>query len=166
MFVRALVTVVALSAVSLGANPGAPPTGTAAGSMTVSGKASTLGFVHAFPKKTFGRPAVLLVFSDILLSAADAADDAKLSVLGNSGKLHGMGILVGADPSGKPIAISNEIYDVGFKGRMSIGGEDSFEARKSDDTSSAGHLFLKPAKKFDNGVTFTYDVTFDAPIER
>jgi hypothetical protein len=135
------------------------------GSMTVSGAVSHLAYVHAFPKKVFGRPAVLLVFSDVALSAADAGNDTRLSELANAGKLHGMGILIGANSQGKQTAISNEIYDQGFHGRMSIGGEETFEPGKIDDRSCAGRLSLKPAKKFESGVTFTYDVTFEAPIE-
>ena len=165
MLVRTLVAMVALVAGSIGGAPGAA-VGTAKGSMTVAGTASTLTHVHAFPKKVFGRPAVLLVFSDVDLSAADAADDAKLSTLANAGKLHALGILIGDDPSGKAAAISNEIYDQGLKGRMSIGGEDTLEGHKGDATSTSGRLFLKTPKKFENGVTFTYDVTFNAPIER
>jgi hypothetical protein len=49
---------------------------------------------------------------------------------------------------------------------MSIGGEDTFESRKSDEKSTSGRLYLKAPKKFENGVTFAYDVTFDALIER
>jgi hypothetical protein len=162
---RTLLIAIAVSVVSVNGRELAPDAGTVKGSMTVSGVASTLGHVHAFPKKTFGRPAVLLVFSDILLSAADAADDAKLSTLGNAGKLHAMGILVGADPEGKQIVISNEIYDQGLHGRMSIGGQDTFEPRPGDAKSTAGRLYLKPMKKFENGATFSYDVTFDAPTE-
>jgi hypothetical protein len=162
MFVRTLIAVVAVVIGSM--NGGAP--GTAKGSMTVSGTVSTLTHVHAFPKKVFGRPAVLLVFSDIDLSAADAADDAKLSVLANAGKLHALGILIGDDPNGKAAAISNEIYDQGLHGRMSIGGEDLLEGHKGDASSSSGRLYLKAPKKFENGVTFSYDVTFSAPIER
>jgi len=165
MFVRTLVAMVALVAGSMGGTSGAA-VGTAKGSMTVAGRPWTLSHVHAFPKKVFGRPAVLLVFSDVDLSAADAADDTKLSTLASAGKLHALGILIGDDPSGKASAISNEIYDQGLKGRMSIGGEDTLEGHKGDATSTSGRLFLKAPKKFENGVTFTYDVTFNAPIER
>jgi hypothetical protein len=165
MMMRTLVAVLALVAGSTNGAVGVA-VGTAKGSMTVAGKASTLSHVHAFPKKVFGRPAVLLVFSDVELSAADAADDTKLSTLANTGKLHAMGILIGNDPDGKASAISNEIYDLGLKGRMSIGGEDTLEGHKGDDASTSGRLYLKTPKKFENGVTFTYDVTFSAPIER
>jgi hypothetical protein len=113
MLVRTLVIVVGITVGSVNGRPLQPQDGTAKGSMTVSGKVSSLSHVHAFPKKSFGRPAVLLVFSDIALSAADAGDDSKLSELGNAGKLHAMGILVGDDPQGKKLAISNEIYDQG-----------------------------------------------------
>jgi hypothetical protein len=150
MLVRTLVIAVAMTAGSFDGRPLEPMAATATGSMTVAGKASTLSHVHAFKKKVFGRPAVLVVISDIALSAADAADDTKLSELGNAGKLHAMGILVGDDPQGKKSAISNEIYDQGLKGRMSIGGEDTFEAGKSTDASIAGRLYLKTPKKFDN----------------
>ena len=133
--------------------------------MTVGGKVSKLGHVHAFTKKVFGRPAVLLVFSDIALSAADAANDTRLSELANAGGLHAMGILIGDDPEGKKQAISNEIYDPGLHGRMSIGGQDKLEARKGADKSASGRLYLATPQKFASGVTFTYDVTFEAPIE-
>lgn len=166
MLVRTLVAVVALVAGSMDGRAAGIAAGTAKGSMTVSGTASALTHVHAFPKKVFGRPAVLLVFSDVELSAADAADDTKLSTLGNAGKLHAMGILIGDDPNGKAVAISNEIYDQGLHGRMSIGGEDTLEGHKGDASSTSGRLFLKAPKKFENGVIFTYDVTFNAPIER
>ena len=49
---------------------------------------------------------------------------------------------------------------------MSIGGEDLLEGHKGDASSSSGRLYLKAPKKFENGVTFSYDVTFSAPIER
>lgn len=166
MFVRTLMFVAAVTVGVVEAAPVQAPAAFVKGTMTVSGKATTLSHVHAFPKKVFGRPAVLLVFSDIALSAADADNDGKLSELGNAGKLHAMGILIGADSQGKQRAISNEIYDQGMKGRMSIGGEDTLEAGKSDDASTAGRLFLKPEKKFENGATLSYDVTFTAPIER
>jgi hypothetical protein len=166
MFVRSLAVGICVTIGLAGVRPVASQIGTATGSMTVSGKVSSLSHVHAFPKKVFGRPAVLLVFSDVDLSAADAANDTKLSELGNAGKLHGMGIVVADSPDGKKQALSNEIYDQGFHGRMSIGGEDTFEARQTDEKSSSGRLYLKPAKKFESGVTFTYDVTFDTPIER
>jgi hypothetical protein len=126
---------------------------------------SKLGHVHALAKNVFGRPAVLLVFSDVALSAADAGNDTKLSELANAGGLHAMGILIGDDREGKMQAISNEIYDQGLHGRMSIGGQDMFEARKGNDKAASGRLYLAAPKKFENGVTFTYDVTFDAPIE-
>lgn len=166
MMIRTLVAVAVLVAGSIDGSAPGVAVGTAKGSMTVSGKASTLSHVHAFPKKVFGRPAVLLVFSDVELPSADAADDTKLSTLANAGKLHAMGILIGNDPDGKASAISNEIYDLGLKGRMSIGGEDTLEGHKGDDSSTSGRLYLKTPKKFENGVTFTYDVTFNAPIER
>jgi hypothetical protein len=166
MFVRTFAIVAVITLGWVNARPLGPQDGIAKGSMTVSGKVSTLSHVHAFPKKVFGRPAVLLVFSNIALSAADAGDDSKLSELGNAGTLHAMGILVGDDPQGKKLAMSNEIYDQGLHGRMSIGGEDTLESRKSDEKSTAGRLYLKTLKKFENGVTFTYDVTFDALIER
>jgi hypothetical protein len=166
MFIRTLAIVVAVTVSSVNGRPLEAQTGTVEGSMTVSGKVSHLGHVRAFSKKVFGRPAVLLVFSDIALSAAEAANDTRLSELGNAGKLHAMGILIGDDPQGKQRAISNEIYDQGLRGRMSIGGEDTLEARKSDAQSTSGRLYLKPLKTFENGVTFTYDVTFDTPIER
>ncbi len=49
-------------------------------------------------------------------------------------------------------------------GNASIGGEDTLEGRKGDEASTSG-LYLKTPKKLENGVTFTYDVTFSAPIE-
>jgi hypothetical protein len=166
MFLRTSIVVVAMMFSGTAGGPPKAAAGTADGSMTVSGKASHIGHVRAFPKKVFGRPAVLLVFSDTPLSAADAANDSKLSEMGNAGTLHGMGIVIGDDGNGKWQAISNEIYDQGMHGRMSIGGEDTLEAKKNGDVSTAGRLFLKPLKKFDSGTTFTYDVTFDAPLER
>jgi hypothetical protein len=97
----------------------------------------------------------VLVFSDVELSAADADNDTKLSELANAGGLHAMGILTGDDPAGKKQAISNEIYDQGLHGRMSIGGQDTFEARKGTDKWASGRLYLATPKKFESGVTFT-----------
>lgn len=165
MLVRTLALVVAMTAGSVNGRAVDARNGSADGSMTVAGKVSHLSHVHAFSKKVFGRPAVLLVFSDVALSAADAGNDARLSELGNAGKLHGMAILIGDDSEGKKRAISNEIYDQGTRGRMSIGGQDELEPRKSDDKSTSGRLYLKAPKTLDNGVTFTYDVTFDAAVE-
>jgi hypothetical protein len=164
MLIRTLVMAAAVTGV-VAEGPLPPPHGTVEGSMTVGGKVSKIGHVHAFPKKVFGRPAMLLVFSDIALSAADAANDTKLSELANAGGLHAMGILIGDNSEGKTQAISNEIYDQGLHGRMSIGGQDTFEARKGNGKSSSGRLHLAAPQKFPNGVTFTYDVTFDAAIE-
>jgi hypothetical protein len=165
MLVRTVVMVAALTAGLAEGLPLQPSHATVDGSMTVAGKVSKLGHVRAFAKKVFGRPAVLLVFSDVELSAADADNDTKLSELANAGGLHAMGILTGDDPAGKKQAISNEIYDQGLHGRMSIGGQDTFEARKGTDKWASGRLYLATPKKFESGVTFTYDVTFDAPIE-
>jgi hypothetical protein len=128
MLVRTVVMVAALTAGLAEGLPLEPPHGTVEGSMTVGGKVSKLGHVHAFAKKVFGRPAVLLVFSDVALSTADADNDTKLSELANAGGLHAMGILIGDDREGKVQAISNEIYDQGLHGRMSIGGQDTFDA--------------------------------------
>ena len=166
MMIRTLVAVVVLVAGSIERRAPGVAVGTAKGSMTVAGKASTLEPRARLPEEGLRQAAVLLVFSDVELSAADAADDTKLSALANAGKLHAMGILIGNDPDGKASAISNEIYDLGLKGRMSIGGEDTLEGHKGDDASTSGRLYLKAPKKFENGVTFTYDVTFNAPIER
>ncbi|MEO8482787.1 MAG: hypothetical protein ABI634_11290 [Acidobacteriota bacterium] len=165
MFVRSFVCVLVVAMTVVAGHPLVAQSRAVKGSMTVSGKVSQLSHVRAFTKKVFGRPAVLLVFSDIALSAADAANDTKLSELGNNGTLHAMGILIGDDREGKKVAVSNEIYDQGFHGRMSIGGQETFETTRSDATSIAGHVFLKPEKKFDTGITFSYDVTFDAAIE-
>jgi hypothetical protein len=165
MLMRTLVMGAALTAGLAEGLPLQPPPGSVEGSMTVGGKVSKLGHVHAFAKKVFGRPAVLLVFSDVALSAADADNDTKLSELANTGALHAMGVLIGDDRDGKTQAISNEIYDQGLHGRMSIGGQDTFEAGKGNDKSPSGRLYLPAPRTFENGVTFTYDVRFDTHIE-
>ncbi|HXH38398.1 MAG TPA: hypothetical protein VNN08_07200 [Thermoanaerobaculia bacterium] len=168
-FVMLLVLTLSSPAVSA-ADPGK-----VTGQMVVNGKVFKLTHVYASARP--GRSdkkkvEILVILSDVEISAEDLASSSNREALATAGKLHAIELLLGDDPMGHPgkIALYNDIYDAAFNGAqqpMRLQGLDTFETKTDDGKTIAGRHSMPSPHKFSdigNGVTFQDDVIFSAPV--
>ena len=138
--------------------------GTASGTLTVNGKTVSVAHAYARAVPGFSDPSTTdtrVIVSDVPLDAAALADDFARIALAKAGKLHAFEITI--DASGA--VVSTAWRHDGFKGAMPSGvnSDDVFTKTALDGAVVAGsYKSAAPEEFFDN--TFSFDVTFQAPI--
>ena len=142
--------------------------GTAAGTLTVDGKATKLAYAYAMAEPDpFDRTkeAVRITLSDVPLTPDALGDPFALQKMTQAGKLHAIVALVQ-----QPKTIATTIlYDAGFKwDSVSVAGTNNiFDPRRFDMTTVSGKLYTaKPDTFGPKDVTYEFSATFSAPIQR
>ena len=148
-----LLGLLALTALS----QGTLPPSTAQGTLEVGGTKIALSHAYAVPERN---KEMLLILSDKPLNDKEIRDVFERIRRAEADDLHTIEISLSADRT--PTSVS-----VRHKALMTRGGgfssEDAFEPAKSDKQSVAGRFYRKSPGEFD-GMTYTYDATFNAPI--
>lgn len=133
--------------------------GTAHGTLAVAGKGSPLDFAYAVPQRN---DEMLLILSDQSLSDKELKDVFERIHRAEAGEIHIVEITL--DTKKNPIAVS--VRHKAFTTRGGGGStEDRFEQKTSDKNTIAGRVYRSSPGEFD-GVTYSYDATFTAPIWR
>jgi hypothetical protein len=108
---------------------------------------------------------VRVVVSDRPVSAADIKvfPDALLGAI-NAGKLNALSFLIVENNGVHSVDIYSSLFGDGASETLSAGNV--LEVEHRDASHIVGHLHIESSHKFDeNGLTFSYDFTFDAPIQ-
>jgi hypothetical protein len=136
---------------------GESPRGTSHGTLEVGGKGSPLDHAYALPQ---GNDEMLVILSDQPLGAKELKDVFERIHRAEAGEIHVVEITL--DATKKPISVS--VRHNAFTTRGGGGStEDLFEESKSDKNTVAGRVHRRSPGEFD-GVTYTYDATFTAPV--
>ena len=158
--VKQVVTVTALLwAVTAHAQPQ-----NATGGVTANGRQFALHYAYAsvqpgfFDKKTED---IRVLLTDVPVEEKIRGDVFALSRLADSGKLHGLEVVV--DAKGEPM--SGFLFLNVFDSMVSVAGMHKFERKALERTVIAGRMFTDGPRTF-SGVTWEYDVTFSTEIVR
>jgi hypothetical protein len=167
MSARAHTSLALLAAFGLLASPAARAAdGRAEGTITVNGKTTKLTHAYARAVKGFfdkTKEDVVVILSDVPLEAKALEDQFERSRMADAGKLHAFEITIDAD--GKPI--STAFRDNGFRKASPSGlsSADVFTKKVFDGKTVEGSY--KSAKESEFfGETYSFDVSFKAPITR
>jgi hypothetical protein len=138
---------------------GPAPRSTAQGILEVGGKKIPLSYAYAVPERN---NETLIILSDQSLNDKELKDVFERIHRVEADSLHTVEVTI--DAKKVPMTVS-----VRHKALMPRGGgfssEDTYVSRKSDKGTVAGRFYRKSPGEFE-GVAFTYDVTFSAPIWR
>jgi hypothetical protein len=138
--------------------------GTISGTLRLNGVATAVTHVYASVAPGFFDKAtedVHVLFSDVALSDDERKDTFALARRARSGEARIVEIVI--DAKGQPI--SGSLYAREFGGMISASGMHAFTRERLERTVVAGRLVVQPEGEF-NGVRWSYDVTFTAPIPR
>ena len=143
--------------------------GTATGTFTVKGKATTMTHAYAMSRpnpmdKT--KKAIRLVLSDVAIDAKTLADPTPFGIgdLSKAGKLHAIDTEISLPDKA---VLGNMLYDAAFKmSSVSVSGTNyKLTVKTLTATSISGRLYTEKPDDF-NDVPFAFDVTFTAPITK
>ena len=136
----------------------------ATGGITAKGRRFALRYAYAsvqpgfFDKKTED---IRVLLTDVPVDEKVRGDIFALSRLAESGKLHGLEVVV--DAKGEPM--SGFLFLDAFDSMVSAAGMHRFERKALERTLIAGRMFTENPSTF-SGVSWEYDVTFSAEIVR
>ncbi len=161
LVVPAVASPAAPAAAPAAAKPASAGAGTAAGTMTADGKTTPIAHGFAYAKTSnFGGSTddVVVVLTDVAVSAADEKDDAARLKLALAGKLNALEITI--DPEGKINAVSV----VNGGGTLQLTGSDhTFEKNAMGGGRIAGKVASK-GKIEKYGASLSDEATFDLPV--
>ena len=136
----------------------------AIGGITAKGRRFALRYAYAsvqpgfFDKKTED---IRVLLTDVPVDEKVRTDILALSRLADSGKLHGLEVVV--DAKGEPM--SGFLFLNTFDSMVSAAGMHRFEKKTLERKLIAGRLFTEHPSTF-SGITWEYDVTFSTEIVR
>ena len=136
----------------------------ATGGITAKGRRFALRYAYAsvqpgfFDKKSED---IKLLLTDVPVAAELRGDVFALSRLADSGKLHGIEVVL--DAKGEPM--SGFLFLDAFNSMVSAAGMHRFERKAIERKLIAGRLFTEQPSTF-SGIEWQYDVTFSAEIVR
>ncbi|HVT03617.1 MAG TPA: ankyrin repeat domain-containing protein [Thermoanaerobaculia bacterium] len=145
---RVVLFVALLSASSLF---GAIPTGKASGAIVVSGKSTPVKFAYVVEKNTLLR----IIVSDKELSEADLEEASSLSSDAEENGIAAVVVQLNEDGKAEEVFFFHPKLPAG----LSVRELSTFQPKKTASTKLSGRIVLD-----DPGNSFTYDVTFEAPI--
>jgi hypothetical protein len=166
MNVRTRTTLAVFTAFGLAAFPAAHAAdGKAEGTLTVNGKTAKLSYAYARAVKGFfdkTKEDVEVVLADVPLEPKALEEVFERIHMADAGQLHALEIILDADAK----VISTSFRDKSFKASPSgVSSSDVFEKKAFDGTTVAGRFRSTTPHEF-FGDTYSFDVTFDAPIAR
>jgi hypothetical protein len=141
--------------------------GKADGSYTVGGKTTRLTYAYAMAKKGFfdeTKEDVLVILSDVALSASALADQFERMKMAADGKLHALELTVNPEKQVTSGTLLHEAF-ARYQGSVSVAGMHQFDATTFDGKTIAGKLSTSRPSDFQK-IAFQYAVTFEAPIYR
>jgi hypothetical protein len=156
---------VALALWLLAASPqAAGQEGTVSGTLTLNGRTVRLSHVYASPQPGFFDKTtedIRVLLSDVPLPDAARADEFALIDLGRTGAASIVEVTI--DSGGSPV--SGAFFAREFQGMVSATGMHVWAPTQVTRAHLSGRLATTGTHSFD-GVMFSYDATFDAPIPR
>ena len=161
---RKLVKQVVATIVLLCAAPASAQPENATGGITAGGRRFALRYAYAsvqpgfFDKKSED---IRVLITDVPVDEKVRGDVFALSRLAESGKLHGLEVVV--DAKGEPM--SGFLFLDAFDSMVSAAGMHKFERKALERTLVAGRMFTGGPSTF-SGITWEYDVTFSTEIVR
>ena len=136
----------------------------ATGAITAQGRRFALRYVYASVQPGFldkKSEDIRVLLTDVPVDEKVRGDVFALSRLADSGKLHGVEVVV--DAKGEPM--SGFLFLDAFDSMVSAAGMHKFERKALERTLIAGRMFTQSPSTF-SGITWEYDVTFSAGIVR